>query len=104
MIGMTLVTPQTGPEGRVVRKLLVEEIVPVRKAYYAGIVIDRERETAVIMASTAGGVEIEKSALESPLLIHRNTSIPRSDSRISRPAAWPSNWASPANSGIRPSP
>ena len=71
MIGRTLVTPQTGPGGRIVRKLLVEESLKVRRELYIGIVIDRTREAVVVIASTEGGVEIEKIAAESPRLIHK---------------------------------
>jgi succinyl-CoA synthetase beta subunit len=66
MLGMTLVTPQTGPAGRVVRKVLVEEGVEVEKELYVGVVIDRSRGCPVVMASREGGVEIEKVAEESP--------------------------------------
>jgi succinyl-CoA synthetase beta subunit len=68
---MTLVTPQTGPEGKKVRRLLVEEALDIRRELYVGIVIDRAREAAVIMASTEGGVEIEKVAAEKPDLIFK---------------------------------
>jgi succinyl-CoA synthetase beta subunit len=71
MIGMTLITPQTGPEGKLVRKLLVEEALDIRRELYLGIVIDRAREAAVIMASTEGGVEIEKIAAEKPDFIFK---------------------------------
>jgi succinyl-CoA synthetase beta subunit len=71
MLGMTLVTHQTGPEGKVVRKLLVEEALDIRRELYVGIVIDRAREAAVLMASTEGGVEIEKVAAERPDLIFK---------------------------------
>jgi len=76
MIGMTLVTHQTGPEGRIVRKLLVEEVLDIRRELYIGIVIDRAREAAVIMASTEGGVEIEKVAADTPHLIFKETIDP----------------------------
>ena len=66
MLGMTLVTHQTGPEGKVVHRLLVEEALDIRRELYVGIVIDRAREAAVVMASTEGGVEIEKVAAEKP--------------------------------------
>jgi succinyl-CoA synthetase beta subunit len=66
MIGMTLVTPQTGPEGRHVQRLLVEEALDVQRELYLGLVIDRAAEAAVVMASTEGGVEIEKVAAETP--------------------------------------
>jgi succinyl-CoA synthetase beta subunit len=71
MIGMTLVTPQTGPEGKVVKRLLVEEALDIGRELYLGIVIDRAREAAVLMASTEGGVEIEKVAAEKPELIFK---------------------------------
>src|SRR6266571_1691484 len=69
ILGMTLVTHQTGPEGRVVRRLLVEETLPIERELYLGIVIDRAQAKPVFMASAAGGVEIEQIAAESPELI-----------------------------------
>ncbi len=71
MIGMTLVTPQTGPEGRVVQRLLVEEALDIERELYLGIVIDRAREAPVLMASTEGGMEIEKVAAEKPEAIFK---------------------------------
>ena len=71
MIGMTLITPQTGPEGRVVQRLLVEEALDIRRELYLSLVIDRAAEAAVIMASTEGGVEIEKVAAEKPEAIFK---------------------------------
>jgi succinyl-CoA synthetase beta subunit len=66
MLGMTLITHQTGPEGRVVRRLLIEETLPIEKELYLGIVIDREEAKPVFMASVAGGMEIEQVAAENP--------------------------------------
>jgi len=66
ILGMTLVTHQTGPAGRVVQKVLIEESVPIKEELYLGVVIDRSRTCPVIMASREGGVEIEKVAAESP--------------------------------------
>ncbi|HXX36503.1 MAG TPA: ADP-forming succinate--CoA ligase subunit beta [Thermodesulfobacteriota bacterium] len=66
IIGMTLVTHQTGPEGRVVRRVLIEEGVEIQEELYLGVVIDRSKACPVIMASREGGVEIEKVAAESP--------------------------------------
>ena len=66
ILGMTLVTHQTGPEGRVVRRLLIEETLPIEREHYLGIVIDREEARAVFMASQAGGMEIEQVAAENP--------------------------------------
>src|SRR5438105_12390668 len=60
ILGMTLVTHQTGPEGRVVRRLLIEETLPIEKELYLGIVIDRGEAKPVFMASQAGGMEIEQ--------------------------------------------
>jgi len=71
MIGMTLVTHQTGPEGKTVKRLLVEEALDIEKELYIGIVIDRAKEAPVIMASSEGGVEIEKVAAETPELIFK---------------------------------
>ena len=71
MIGMTLVTPQTGPEGKLVRKILIEEALDIDRELYVGIVIDRAKEAPVVMASPEGGVEIEKVAAESPELIFK---------------------------------
>jgi len=66
ILGMTLVTHQTGPEGRLVRKVLVEEALPVERELYLGIVLDRAAGKPVFMASAAGGMEIEQVAAISP--------------------------------------
>ena len=66
MLGMTLVTHQTGPEGRIVRRLLIEETLPIERELYLGIVLDRTEAKPVFMASQAGGVEIEQVAAENP--------------------------------------
>ncbi len=66
IIGMTLVTHQTGPEGKLVKKVLVEQGLNIEKELYLGMVIDRSTECPVMMASTEGGVEIEKVAAETP--------------------------------------
>jgi len=66
VIGMTLVTHQTGPAGRLVRRVLIEEGVEIQEELYLGVVIDRSKACPVIMASREGGVEIEKVAAESP--------------------------------------
>jgi succinyl-CoA synthetase beta subunit len=71
MIGMTLITHQTGPEGKTVKRLLVEEALDIDKELYIGIVIDRAQEAPVVMASSEGGVEIEKVAAETPELIFK---------------------------------
>src|SRR5437764_10351335 len=69
ILGMTLITHQTGPEGRVVRRLLIEETLPIEKELYLGIVIDRTEARPVFMASAAGGMELEQVAAENPAAI-----------------------------------
>ena len=71
MLGMTLVTAQTGPEGRLVSRLLVEETLDIAKELYLGVLIDRTVQRPLIMASAAGGMDIEKVAAETPELIFR---------------------------------
>lgn len=66
MLGMTLVTPQTGPEGKVVRKVYVEEGSNIKKEYYLSAVLDRETSGIVLVASTEGGMEIEEVAHNTP--------------------------------------
>ena len=66
MLGKKLVTPQTGAEGRVVRRVLIEEGLDIARELYLGLVIDRSRARLVFMASTEGGVEIEVVAAEHP--------------------------------------
>ena len=62
MLGMKLVTPQTGPEGRIVQRLLIEEGLDIKRELYLSILVDRAAAAPVIMASTAGGMEIEEVA------------------------------------------
>jgi succinyl-CoA synthetase beta subunit len=66
MLGMKLVTHQTGPEGKIVRRVLVEQGLEIERELYAGIVLDRAKSQLVFMVSTEGGVEIEKVAAETP--------------------------------------
>ncbi|MFA7289842.1 MAG: ADP-forming succinate--CoA ligase subunit beta [Melioribacteraceae bacterium] len=66
MLGMTLVTHQTGPEGRLVKRVFIEQGINIDKELYLGITLDRAKSKNVIMASTEGGVEIEKVAEETP--------------------------------------
>src|SRR5882762_8152255 len=66
MLGMTLITHQTGPEGRIVRRLLIEETLPIEKELYLGILVDRAEGKPVFMASAAGGMDIEQVAAENP--------------------------------------
>jgi succinyl-CoA synthetase beta subunit len=66
IMGMTLVTHQTGPEGKVVKRLLIEQGMNIEKELYVGITLDRSISQNVLMVSTEGGMEIEKVAAESP--------------------------------------
>ena len=66
MIGMNLVTHQTGSEGKIVKRLLIEEGINIDKEFYVGITLDRAQSKNVMMVSTEGGVEIEKVAAETP--------------------------------------
>lgn len=66
LLGKKLVTPQTGPEGKVVNRLLIEEGINIAKEYYLGMVIDRETANVVMMGSAEGGMDIEKVAREMP--------------------------------------
>jgi succinyl-CoA synthetase beta subunit len=76
MLGMMLVTHQTGPEGREVKTLLIEEGLPIDKEFYLGITLDRVTGRNVFMASSAGGMDIEKVAAETPHLILKETIDP----------------------------
>jgi succinyl-CoA synthetase beta subunit len=71
ILGMTLVTHQTGPEGRVVRKVLVEQALNIDRELYLGITLDRKLGMPVVMASKQGGMEIEEVAAKDPKAIHR---------------------------------
>ena len=71
ILGMTLVTPQTGSQGRVVRRLLIEEGLDIKRELYLGLLIDRETGRPVFMASAAGGMEIEEVAKDNPGAILR---------------------------------
>ena len=66
MLGMTLVTHQTGPEGKEVKRVYIEEGCDIRRELYLGVVIDRETSSVTFMASTEGGMEIEEVAKETP--------------------------------------
>lgn len=71
IIGMTLVTPQTGPEGRLVRSVLVEEQTQIERELYFAVLIDGSIGRAILMGSQAGGMEIEEIAASHPEQIHR---------------------------------
>ena len=71
ILGMTLVTHQTGAEGTEVKRLLVEEGVPIKDEMYVGLVVDRASQKVVFMASSEGGTEIESVAAKTPEKIHK---------------------------------
>ena len=71
ILGMTLVTHQTGPEGKEVKRLLVEAGAPIKDELYVGLVVDRATQRVTVMASSEGGTEIETVAEETPELIHK---------------------------------
>lgn len=64
--GMTLITPQTGPEGRVVRRVMAEEMLAIKKEYYFSVLVDRAEAKVTLMASEAGGMNIEEVAAQEP--------------------------------------
>ncbi len=76
ILGMTLVTPQTGPEGKVVNKILVEQAQDIAQELYLGMVVDRTLGRPVIMMSAAGGMEIEEVAARTPELIFKEAVNP----------------------------
>jgi succinyl-CoA synthetase beta subunit len=71
ILGMQLVTPQTGPEGQTVRRVLVEEALNIASEYYLAVTLDREAGRPIVMASAAGGMNIEEVAAENPDAIIR---------------------------------
>ena len=77
ILGMNLVTHQTGPEGKKVKKLLIEQGINIERELYLGMVLDRAKSQLVMMASTEGGVEIEKVAAETPEKILKQWIDPR---------------------------
>jgi succinyl-CoA synthetase beta subunit len=71
ILGMQLVTHQTGPEGQKVRRLLIEEGAQIVKEYYIGMVVDRSTQRVALMASSEGGMDIEEVAAHTPEKIHK---------------------------------
>jgi succinyl-CoA synthetase beta subunit len=76
ILGMNLVTPQTGPAGRLVKRVLIEEGLDIKRELYLGLLIDRASGLPVFMASAAGGMDIEEVAKENPEAILRETIQP----------------------------
>jgi succinyl-CoA synthetase beta subunit len=70
IIGMTLVTPQTGPEGKLVNKVYIEQGCDIKKEYYVAALVDRHFGRVIMMASSEGGMDIEEVAAKTPELIH----------------------------------
>jgi succinyl-CoA synthetase beta subunit len=77
ILGMTLITHQTGPEGTKVKRLLIEEGADIKDELYIGLVVDRSSQRVVFMASSEGGTEIEKVAEETPEKIHKAAIDPK---------------------------
>jgi succinyl-CoA synthetase beta subunit len=71
LLGRPLVTPQTGPEGKLVRRVLVEEAVSIAAEYYVAVLVDRSLQKPIVLASPAGGVDIEEVAARQPEVIFR---------------------------------
>jgi succinyl-CoA synthetase beta subunit len=71
ILNMRLITHQTGPEGQVVHRLFIEQGVSIEKEFYVGMVVDRGRQRVCLMASSEGGMEIEKVAADTPEKIHK---------------------------------
>src|SRR3984957_18110320 len=78
ILGMKLVTPQTGEEGRIVHRLLIEEGLDIKRELYVSVLIDRVAGAPIFMASASGGMEIEEVAKENPKAILRETIDPAS--------------------------
>src|SRR5437588_2121667 len=76
MLGQTLVTKQTGPEGRVVSKLLIEAASTIKKEFYLAVLLDRATSRPVVMASTEGGMDIEEVAARTPEKIFKESIDP----------------------------
>ncbi|MFS0643509.1 ADP-forming succinate--CoA ligase subunit beta [Siminovitchia sp. 179-K 8D1 HS] len=76
ILGKTLVTHQTGPEGKEVKRLLIEEGCDIKKEYYVGLVVDRATDRVVLMASEEGGTEIEEVAAKTPEKIFKEVVDP----------------------------
>ena len=71
MLGMQLVTHQTGPDGQIVKRLFIEEGIDIKKELYVGLVVDRSSQRVVLMASSEGGMDIEEVAAHTPEKIHK---------------------------------
>ena len=77
ILGMQLVTHQTGPEGQKVRKVLIEEAADIAQELYVAVTLDRQSGRPVVISSVSGGMDIEEVAAKDPLAIHREEIDPR---------------------------
>jgi succinyl-CoA synthetase beta subunit len=77
ILGMTLITHQTGPEGRLVKRILIEEGADIKKELYVGMVVDRATQRVTLMASSEGGMDIEHVAEHTPEKIHKYSIDPK---------------------------
>ena len=87
MIGQRLVTFQTGPEGALVQRVLVERACRIEKELYLGMVVDRQSQRVTVIASADGGVDVEEVARETPERIHKEVVTPRRGSSTSSAAS-----------------
>jgi succinyl-CoA synthetase beta subunit len=92
IMGMQLVTHQTGPEGQKVRRLLIEEGADIAKELYVSMVTDRISQRVVLMASSEGGMDIEEVAEKHPELIHSIAIDPSAACKTQKPMISPAKW------------
>src|SRR6202020_695917 len=98
ILGMQLVTHQTGPEGQKVNRLLIEEGADIKKELYVGLVIDRVSQKVVVMASSEGGMDVEEVAEKTPELIHKIAVDPTTGLKDSEADELPRKIGGPAAS------
>ena len=96
ILGMNLVTPQTGAGGQIVKRLLVEAGVEIEREFYLGLVVDRARQQIVVMGSSEGGMEIEEVAARAPEKIQKCGSILSPASTTKRRRLSRARWGIPA--------
>ena len=92
MLGMVLRTNQTGPEGKIVTRVLVENGCNIAKELYVSLLVDRATSKVALMASTEGGMDIEEVAAKTPRKFSQRSSIPWWGSPRSSAASSPSAW------------
>ena len=107
ILGMQLVTHQTGPQGQKVRRLLIEEGADIRKELYVGMVVDRATQRVCLMASSEGGMDIEEVAAHTPEKIHRVSIEPQAGltatdaDRVSLAIGIPESLLAPARAALQ---